>query len=40
MIATEVLAETMTQEPNKGETFTIGDATVTISVEKAVSNAG
>jgi isoleucyl-tRNA synthetase len=40
MIATEVLAETMTQEPNKGETFTIGDATVTISVEKTVSNAG
>jgi isoleucyl-tRNA synthetase len=40
MIATEVLAETMTQGPNNGETFTIGDAAVTISVERAVSNAG
>jgi len=35
MIAAEVLAETLTEQPNKGEVFTIGDATVTISVERA-----
>ena len=35
MIAAEVLAETITEEPNEGETFTIGDATVTISIERA-----
>ncbi|MCL1602184.1 MAG: isoleucine--tRNA ligase [Actinomycetia bacterium] len=35
MIAAEVLAETMTEGSNEGEIFTIGDATVTISIEKA-----
>ena len=35
MIAAEVLAETMTEGSNEGEIFTIGDATVTISIQRA-----
>jgi isoleucyl-tRNA synthetase len=34
MISAEVLAETLTEEPNEGRTFTIDDATVTLSVHK------
>jgi isoleucyl-tRNA synthetase len=40
MIAAEVLAETLTEESNEGEIFTIGDATVAISVQKASSGLG
>jgi isoleucyl-tRNA synthetase len=37
MIATEILADTMTEATNSGETFDIGNATVTISLQRAGS---